>query len=99
MDGARRQGSLRVSSSVAEGVLTPAALHLRVSAEVERQNEGRGGAGWGGVGAVVVVVVVVNGPRCHRLHFSLVIEKPLQVPSQATFPQPSNIIPVQTFHV
>lgn len=47
MDGARRQGSLRVSSSVAEGVLTPAALHLRVSAEVERQNEGRGGAGWG----------------------------------------------------
>lgn len=47
MDGARRQGSLRVSSSVAEGVLTPAALHLRVSAEVERQNEGGDGAGWG----------------------------------------------------
>lgn len=83
MDGARRQGSLRVSSSVAEGVLTPAALHLRVSAEVERQNEGGGGAGWGGVGAAAAVVV--NGPRCHRLHFSLVIEKPLQVPSQATF--------------
>lgn len=50
MDGARRQGSLRVSSSVAEGVLTPAALHLRVSAEVERQNEGRrwGDGGGGG---------------------------------------------------
>lgn len=48
MDGARRQGSLRVSSSVAEGVLTPAALHLRVSAEVERQNEGRGWGGGGG---------------------------------------------------
>lgn len=42
MDGARRQGSLGVSGSVAEGVLTPAALHLRVSAEVERQKEGRG---------------------------------------------------------
>lgn len=40
MDGARRQGSLGVSSSVAEGVLTPAALHLRVSAEVERQGGG-----------------------------------------------------------
>ncbi|KAI4805276.1 hypothetical protein KUCAC02_009901 [Chaenocephalus aceratus] len=39
MDGARRQDSLGVSSSVAEGVLTPAALHLRVSAEVEREGE------------------------------------------------------------
>lgn len=66
MDGARRQGSLRVSSSVAEGVLTPAALHLRVSAEVERM---RGGGG-------VMVMVVVNGPRCHRLHFSHGDRKP-----------------------
>ncbi|KAA8588144.1 hypothetical protein FQN60_001338, partial [Etheostoma spectabile] len=39
MDGPWRQDSLGVSSSVAEGVLTPAALHLRVSAEVERQKE------------------------------------------------------------
>lgn len=45
MAGARRQDSLGVSSSVAEGVLTPAALHLRVSAEVERQKE-RGGGWW-----------------------------------------------------
>lgn len=37
MDGARRQDSLGVSSSVAEGVLTPAALHLRV-----RQRGGEG---------------------------------------------------------
>lgn len=36
--------SLGVSSSVAEGVLTPAALHLRVGAEVERQTERGGGA-------------------------------------------------------
>lgn len=42
MDGARRQDSLEVSSSVAEGVLTPAALHLRVSVEVERQRGGEG---------------------------------------------------------
>lgn len=42
MDGARRQDSLGVSSSVAEGVLTPAALHLRVSAEVERRRGGEG---------------------------------------------------------
>lgn len=33
-----------MSSSVAEGVLTPAALHLRVSVEVERR---RGGGGEG----------------------------------------------------
>lgn len=46
--GLRRQALLRVSSSVAEGVLTPAALHLRVSAEVERQSQGRGEDGRGG---------------------------------------------------
>lgn len=57
MDGARRQDSLGVSSSVAEGVLTPAALHLRVSAEVERQKE-RGGLL---LLLVVVMVVVVGG--------------------------------------
>lgn len=79
MDGARRQDSLGVSSSVAEGVLTPAALHLRVSAEVERQ-KGRGGG-------------EVNGPRCHRLHFRPVIESPPQLPCQPTFSQPPNIIP------
>ncbi|KAK1903133.1 eEF1A lysine and N-terminal methyltransferase [Dissostichus eleginoides] len=62
MDGARRQDSLGVSSSVAEGVLTPAALHLRVSAEVEREGEVGG----------------VNGPRCHRLHFRPLIESPPQ---------------------
>lgn len=43
MDGAPRLDSLGVSSSVAEGVLTPAALHLRVSAEVDRQAERRRG--------------------------------------------------------
>lgn len=37
---------------MAEGVLTPAALHLRVSAEVERQRE----EGWWLVGWVEVVV-------------------------------------------
>lgn len=55
--GLRRQGSLRVSSSVAEGVLTPAALHLRVSAEVERRSQwrerGGGLLGW------------LNGPKSH----------------------------------
>lgn len=45
MVGAWGQASLGVSSSVAEGVLTPAALHLRVSAEVERQAERKGGCG------------------------------------------------------
>lgn len=82
MDGARRQGSLRVSSSVAEGVLTPAALHLRVSVEVGRQDEG---GGWG--------CGVVNGPRCHRLHLSPVMESPPQLPCQPTFSQPPNSIP------
>lgn len=78
MDGARRQDSLGVSSSVAEGVLTPAALHLRVSSvEVQRQRGGSGGGG-GGFGGV-------NGPRCHRLHFSPVIESPPQLPRQPTF--------------
>lgn len=63
MDGARRQGSLRVSSSVAEGVLTPAALHLRVSAEVERRSKGDGGGGWGCGGL---------GKRAKVSHFALV---------------------------
>lgn len=44
MDGVRRQDSLGVSSSVAESVLTPAALHLRVSSQC------RGGEGWWGGG-------------------------------------------------
>lgn len=74
MDGARRQDSLGVSSSVAEGVLTPAALHLRVSAEVER----RGSVGRGSRGGL-------SGPGCHRLHFSPVIESPPQLPCQPTF--------------
>lgn len=89
MDGARRQGSLGVSSSVAEGVLTPAALHLRVSAEVERQGGGEGegeGEGEGRRG-------VKNGPRCHRLHFRPMMESPPQLPCQPTFSQPPNIIP------
>lgn len=73
MDGARRQDSLEVSSSVAEGVLTPAALHLRVSVEVERQRGGEGGCGG------------VNGPGSHRLHFSLVLESPPQLPCQPSF--------------
>lgn len=57
----RRQNSLRVSSSVAEGVLTPAALHLRVSAEVERQGPGR----VGGVGGCGLLLGWLNGPKSH----------------------------------
>lgn len=85
MDGARRQDSLGVSSSVAEGVLTPAALHLRVSSvEVQRQRGGSGGGGGGGLGRGGGGGGV-NGPRCHRLHFSPVIESPPQLPRQPTF--------------
>lgn len=66
MDGARRQGSLRVSSSVAEGVLTPAALHLRVSAEVERRSEGDGGWGCGELGKRAKVSHFASGLATER---------------------------------
>lgn len=60
------QGSLTPSSSVAEGVLTPAALHLRAAAgETGRGREGG-----------MLMVVLEHGPRCHRLHFNQVMESP-----------------------
>lgn len=62
---------------MAEGVLTPAALHLRA----RKTGRGRG----------VPDGELEHGPRCHRLHFSQVMESPPRLPRQPGFSHSPNV--------